>query len=102
MDKVVGMPTQVIVCRIFFDGADRKSFLAASLYKTASSMKSEARAAESFLLNASSYFIVNARICWAICGSTVSFCWAKVGKTKPIARPTKRVFEKLTSVLKER
>src|SRR5271165_7251702 len=46
-------------------------------------------AAGSCLLNASSNFTANIRICSAICGSAVSFCWAKAGKAKLIANPTR-------------
>jgi hypothetical protein len=46
-------------------------------------------AAASFLLIASTYFQTSPRICWAIFGSTVSFCLAKTGKAKPIANPTR-------------
>jgi len=41
------------------------------------------------LLNAASYFIANARICWAICGSAVSFSLARTGTAHPIANPAR-------------
>jgi len=60
-----------------------------STTQIASSVKSAATAAASLLLNASSNFLLRASSCSIIFGSTVSFCWAKVGKAKLIANPTR-------------
>jgi hypothetical protein len=52
------------------------------------------------VMNAASYFIANARICWAICGSAVSFFLARTGTANPIANPA-RASSTLVDRLKE-
>src|SRR5258708_29942518 len=65
------------------------------MISTPSCVKKAAQAAASYLLNASSNFIITASICWRTSGSTVFCSWARAGTAKPIANPVRASTERI-------
>src|ERR1700730_3506313 len=63
--------------------------------RTASFVKSAARAQASLLFHACSNFLASARSAWRSSGSGVFVCWAKLGKAKLIASPTRATTERI-------